>query len=216
MDRRARIEATARQIQDDKQQALQEQQQIQDCSQHDLSELKRHLDEVARDLRGTVRLTVGPIEQSSYCPTVTVTLSMLSTWIEAPYRQYAISTSIYPFGERVNFGARLTAPTDLPEGRKDELSNPCLGQDELISRLEKVCAEFIVERKNLGYQPPLWYSSIGAFCAWPLAGITWLSCFVSSPVAGLFLGWLPALLVYWLASTLWLPALVALAILFNS
>lgn len=215
MDRRARVEAAARQIQDHQQQAeasrLEQRQCNEDRSSSDLDVLKTRLDEVARDLRGSVLVNVGQISHQYSSPRLTISVSHWPTWLVAPYRQYVVTSDLSDCGTLVSYDVRRVTPIELPTSKHDALNSRYLNLDSVTAGLENVCAELIVERANLEYQLPLWYVTMGQVCAWPLAGLTWILCILGNPLWGTLLGGIPASLVYWAASYLWLPGIIALA-----
>ena len=68
----------------------------------------------------------------------------------------------------------------------------------------------IAAGESFVYGLPLWYTKTGNVLGWILFAVTWLVT-LAGGWAGLFLGWIPALVIYKLAKSVWLPVVTLLA-----
>lgn len=140
--------------------------------------------------------TKARVYVSRNADSLSVAVSSYAPWVGRPFKQFGIVRA---------YGQRAFRVTDqLAENDPILKSEATL--DEVIALLTDQCAELIAAGEQFEYSLPLWYLKTGAVLGWLLFAATWLlAC--TGGLVGVFLGWIPALLVYKLAQYLWLPAI---------
>lgn len=153
----------------------------------------------AEQLRGTVGVYISTISSEN---TVVVSVSSISPWIRRPFCRIKISP-----GWSAERYSCLIKMHD-----KDETSSASLSFEEVEMALSEIAADFLSKRTGLSYEIPYWYTATGDIISWPLFALAWLVLIFSGGIWGVFLGWIPSLILRYLAKYLWCPCLIYLAL----
>lgn len=149
----------------------------------------------AHDLKGKASIYVTKNPTTNI---IIVSISSYSPAIQLPYCRITINTT----SEAEKYSCRIKIHD------KDEDFQGCIELEKVVELLSENAAEFISKRGSLTYELPYWYITVGEIISWPLFLLTWALCISMGGIGGALIGWLPGLIVKFVAKFLWLPLLI--------